>query len=197
MQVLAYHLRAPLRQLVVDAAVVLLVGVQLAEVHRLHQPRTAPQERFDAAVFHGGDDLSCEGAKIISCPLRSCLFCLLLAFLFLRFLCLLRLLLFLYLLLLFNFGCCLVFLLLWLLLLLQLWFGLMDCLDALEDEDHSHQLLICERTRRAGEPKTVLNRSEELSIGCLVLFQKLKQLFFQRNLSVLNVKTTAGHSLSE
>ncbi len=146
MQVLADHLRAPLRKLVVDAAVVLLVGLQLAEVHGFDQPSTAAQERFDAAVFHGGDDLSCERAEIISSPLRSCLLCLLLAFLFLRLLCLFRLFLFLDLLLLFRFSSCLVFLLFLLLLLLRFWLGLMDCLYALEDEDHSHQLLVREGT---------------------------------------------------
>lgn len=42
-----------------DAAVVLLVGVEFAEVHGLDETWTASEEGFDAAVFHGGNDLTC------------------------------------------------------------------------------------------------------------------------------------------
>ena len=53
MEVFADDLGATLGELVVNAAVVLLVGVQLAEIHGFYKARTSSQERFYTAVFHG------------------------------------------------------------------------------------------------------------------------------------------------
>lgn len=52
MQILTHYLGSTLRELVVNASVVLLMGVKLAEIHRLCQSRASTKERFNAAVFN-------------------------------------------------------------------------------------------------------------------------------------------------
>lgn len=68
MEAFADDLGATLGELVVDAAVVLLVGVQFAEIHGLNQARTSSQEGFNTGVFHGRDDLTCKRAEVVSHP---------------------------------------------------------------------------------------------------------------------------------
>lgn len=136
MEVFADDLGATLGELVVDAAVVLLVSVQLAEIHGLDQTRAASQEGFYAGVFHGRDDLAGKRTEVVIHPVAIVSFCwlllLLLGFVFL-FLCIFSRL-FLYLRLFFVLFLLLMgFRLLW--LSLRFHFLFLHCLYVLKDEN--------------------------------------------------------------
>lgn len=52
MKIFFNDLSSSLGQLVMNEPIVMLVSMQLAQVHWFHHPRTSTQERFDASVLH-------------------------------------------------------------------------------------------------------------------------------------------------
>lgn len=133
MEVLVDYLGPTLRELVVDATVVLLVCVQLAQIHRLDYSGASTQERIYASVFDSRDKLPCEWAEVVYCP-QLLLFIFILA------------------------GFCLFFYL----ILFNFFFSFfrlrfLYCLNFFDDKDDAHHLLVGKRPRTASEPETIFD----------------------------------------